>query len=233
MATALDIITRSMRLCKALGTNEEPTSDEATDALNALNTMLEMWSLERLLVYRILRTTKTLTANVGSYSIGAAGDIVLTVPPSIEDSNFVRDSSIDYPVKLIDEQSYQALGVKSVAGVPQFLFYDRRPTLAYINLYPVPSKAYVLNLATWQPMQSFTDLTTVLDLPLGYKRMIEYNLALELSSEFGVEPPMQVAKIAGDSKTVIKRINAPNYVLRPESAYIASVAGSDINTLYG
>lgn len=233
MATALDLITRSMRLAKILGTNEEPTAQEATDALSSLNSLLEAWSLERLLIHYVLRTTKTLTSGVATYTVGTGGDINITYPPFVEDSSYVTLDGGDYALKLLDEQSYRRISLKTATGIPEFLFYDKQYPLARVVLYPTPNAAYVLNFASWAPLQTFATLTTELALPLGYKRMIEMNLAVELAPEYGLDAPDRVAIAASMSKTAVKRINAPDHVLRVETAMITSPFSAGINSIYG
>ena len=44
-----------------------------TAYLADLNTMMESWSLERLMVYQLLQESKALTASTGSYTIGTGG----------------------------------------------------------------------------------------------------------------------------------------------------------------
>lgn len=44
MATALDTITRAMRMIEATGSGETPTSEEADDGLTILNDMLHGWA---------------------------------------------------------------------------------------------------------------------------------------------------------------------------------------------
>lgn len=45
MTTAIDIITRSLRLINAIEAGEAPTSEDAVDALAALNEMVNGWEL--------------------------------------------------------------------------------------------------------------------------------------------------------------------------------------------
>lgn len=221
MATAIEIITRSLRLAKAIGTGEALTGPEATDGLVVLNTLLQAWSLERLLVYQVLRTTHVLTAGDGNYTVGSGGNINIARPIHLEDTSYLTLNGIDYPLVLINEAGYQGLAYKIQQGVPEWLWYDPKFPLAEINLYPVPNQGYTLNLASWTPLQTFATLTDSLSLPPGYQRMIEYNLAVEFGMEFQTDVPPLVLKIAGDTKAVVKRINAPNYVLKPESVHIS------------
>lgn len=46
MATALDVITRALRKLRQLDVGEEPTAEEAEDALSDLNDMLAEWAID-------------------------------------------------------------------------------------------------------------------------------------------------------------------------------------------
>ncbi len=48
MATALQTITKALRTARILASGEDPTNDEAADALTALNEMLFQWRLDGL-----------------------------------------------------------------------------------------------------------------------------------------------------------------------------------------
>jgi hypothetical protein len=177
-------------------------------------------------VYQILRTPFTLTAGDGNYTVGPAGNINIARPVKLENSSYISLNGIDYPVSPINETNYAAIGYKSQRGLPEWMWYDPKVPIAEINFFPIPDQAYSLNLASWTPLQTFSTLTDNLALPAGYQRMIEFNLAIELAAEYGAEIPSQVGAIASRTLAEVKRINAPNYTLRPESAYLTSRSGS-------
>lgn len=209
-----------MRLAGALGKGETADDDEAADGLTALNAMLDAWQLERLMVYQIVQGSYTWAASTSSRTIGSGGNFNATRPHKI-DSAFVRDSSnYDYPlVVLEDRQLYDAIVNKTVeSNLPQWLFADQAYPLTVLYLYPVPSAQVTLRLNTWQTLQSFSALTTSLSLPPGYERAIVFNLAVELSAEYGTGSKMdpEVPLIAAQSKAAIKTINSPSMIAQVE-----------------
>lgn len=222
MPTALQLITRSMRLAGAIGKGETADDDEAADGLTALNAMLDSWQLERLMVYQITQGSYTWPAATTSRSIGSGGNFSAQRPVKI-DSAFIRDSSNNdlNLVVLEDRQQYDGIVTKSTQStLPQWIFMDPIYPLAVLYLYPVPSGQLTLKLNTWQTLQSFTALTTDLALPPGYERAIVYNFALEFAPEFGsgrkIDP--QVPLIASQSKAAIKTINQPSMVAQLDTA---------------
>lgn len=221
MATALDMITVALRRVGVAAPGETLSADQANDALAVLNTMLDSWSTQRLSVYQILEEDFLLTANDGEYTIGTGGDFNTTRPVKIDDSSFVRYSNIDYPLEIIGVNAYNAQPFKSNSStVPYALYCDYAYPLASIFLYPVPSVAGTLHLCSWKALQSFSGLTTALSLPPGYRRAIEWNLAKELSPEYGRPVNGDILREAASSKKSIQNINAPGKTLVNEAAYM-------------
>ena len=211
MTTANEIISRSLRLMGVLGQGRRTlTANEAADGLEALNGMLESFSLERMMVYQILEENFPLVAGTASYTIGSGGTFSTIRPIKIE-SAFIRDSSnIDYQLEIINNEAYDSVQLKTVSSRPQYLYYDPVYPLAYIRLLYVPAYADTLYINSWKQLQQFTDGTTALALPPGYQRMIVYNLAIEMNAEYQTKLAPEVVAIATQSKAAIKRINAPS-----------------------
>jgi hypothetical protein len=223
MPTALQMITRSMRLAKVIGKGETLDDDESTDGLTALNAMLDSWQLERLSVYQITQGSYSWAGALASKTIGSGGAISAQRPVRI-DSAFFTDSGSQWHelTVLQDRAEYDAFVIKTTqSSTPQYLFMDPAYPLATIYLYPVPSSTITLKLNTWQTLQSFSALTTDLALPPGYQRAIEFNLAIEFGAEFGVDVPKDVRVIAIQSKAAVKNLNMPSMVARLDTAVSA------------
>lgn len=233
MATALTMITRSMRLARVIGKGEAPDADESADGLIALNAMLDSWQIERLAVYQIVQGSYSWAASVTSKTIGSGGDLSAQRPVRI-DSAFIADSNSNwYPMRVLqDRREYDGIVIKTTTStLPGAIFMDPAFPLATLYLYPVPSAAITLKLNTWQTLQSFSTLTTALSLPPGYQRAIEYNLAIEFGPEFGADIPKSVVAIATQAKANIKNLNLPSMVaqLDPGVALLGRAQGGRYN----
>jgi len=206
MATILDVITKSLR---PYGVSN-PTATEASDALSTVNAMLESWSIERLYVYQMLEETFTWASGASSRTIGTGGNFNTTRPTRIE-AGFTRISNIDYPYSVITKEEYDAIADKTRQSTyPDVLYYDNTPTLGIIYGYPVPSASISIHINSWKQLQSFTALTDVLALPLGYRRAIEANLSVELQGDYPDLPlPPSVVEVARQAKAALKTFNTP------------------------
>lgn len=221
MTTSLDLITRAMRLSRVIGKGETPDASEAQDGLESLNSMLDSWQIERLFVYAIRTEQFTWTANTQAMTIGAAGNWVTDLPTRVDDASSFTINSIDYPVRLIDKDAWSAIPAKTTTSTfPFWIYPEYSPTLVTLYGYPLPSASITFNLRTWKQLQQFTDLTTVLSLPPGYKRAIVYSLAEEFGGEFGVEVPPKVERIAAKARSNIKRINQTPNIMASEVGYM-------------
>ncbi len=208
MTTARDIIEIALRKIHVLGRGQSLQNDEAQDALTALNDMLASWSVEGGYVFTETTETFNLTS-AASYTIGSGGDFDTDRPFEIV-SAYVSDASTDYPLMLIDQKEYSRISNKTIAGVPDQLYFDNNYPLANIKLYPVPSAANTLTLNSYKPLTSFAGLSNTVNLPPGYNRALVFNLAVELAPDYSKEPTGTVLSVAEQSKSIIFTSNTRN-----------------------
>ena len=216
MATAGDIINGSLRLIGQLAEGEVPSSETAQDALNALNQMIDSWNTERLAVFSTIDQIETWPPNERSRTFGPTGDIVGARPVLIDDATYFRDpaSGISYGLKLINQQQYNGIAVKTVTSTyPQVMWVNMTYPNIEMYVYPVPTKVLEFHIVSVQELTQPATLGTDLAFPPGYLRCFRYNLACELAPEFGVEPSRQVQRIAMTSKRNLKRINNPDDIM--------------------
>lgn len=223
MATALDLITRSMRLAGTIGKGEIPDADEAQDGLEALNAMLDSWQIERLFVYQIRAEQFTWDANDQTQTVGSGGDFNTDLPTRIDDSCSFTIDSVDFPTKLIDVDAWSAIPDKTTTSTwPWWIYPEYGAALVTLYGYPIPSANVTFNLRTWKRLQSFTALTTDLALPPGNERAIAFSLAEEFGGpEFGVQVPQDVRRIAASARRALRRVNSPSPVMATETGYIS------------
>ena len=223
MASVSTMILRSMRLTGEKERGDTLSTNEQTELLAELNTMLESWSIERAMCYQIVQESFSLSSSVGSYTIGSGGAFNTTRPVKIVDPCFIRDSSdLDSPLKILDASAYGRIVQKNIDGTyPGYLFYDGAfaSSLGTIFLYPEPQAGLTLYINSWQQLQSFANVSTAVALPPGYQRAIEFNFAIEMSGGYTKVSP-EVAKIARESKAAVKSLNLPDAFMRMDVGII-------------
>lgn len=229
MATALSMVTRAMRLARVIGKGEVADDDEAQDGLEALNTMLDSWQTERLFVYQIQQDSFTWTTSTTSRTVGLLGDFAMAAPARIDDSSFFRVNNVDYSLVFLNSDQYAAIPAKSSASsIPEYMYVEYGTALHTLYAFPVLSAAVTFLLRSWQALQSFSALTTALDLPMGYQRAIEFSLAEEIAAEYGRDVSPKVERIAAHARKNIKRINLPMDTLTSEIGMMTRRSGFNI-----
>jgi len=130
--TAQEIINAALRALGELAANQEPTVDEAADALTALNRLLQGWNAEALPIPQVARSEISLT--------GAASYALSTRPLKIRGASVVVTTDVSLPLLIATPAEWAAYMDK--AGQSDFgeiLFYE--------DLYPL-GKIYIAPIVT-------------------------------------------------------------------------------------
>lgn len=210
--TASSIVYGALRLIGQLAEGETPSAETASDALNAMNQMIESWNLERLAIYSTQDQVFTWPASTISRTLGPTGDFIGNRPVLLDDATYFRDAStnVSYGIKQINQQQYDGIAVKTVTSTyPQVIWLNMTHPDIEMYIYPVPSRALEFHFISVEELTRPATLDTEMSFPPGYLRAFRYCLACELAAEFGVEPSPQVQRIAMTSKRNLKRINNP------------------------
>lgn len=210
MATARDIVTSALRKIHVIGLGASLDSDEADQALSTLNDMLTSYSAEGAMIFDETLESFSLTANQSSYTVGSGLDFNTTAPLYIMNA-YVRQGTIDYPLKIVDSNQYSAIAQKSLSGsVPLVLYYDSNYSSPKIYLYPVPASADTLYMTSAKALTEFTDLDTAFAMPAHYKAMLVHNLAVWIAPEYEREASPTIQGIAARTKKTVIAQNRRN-----------------------
>ena len=223
--TAVDQINAALRLIGMLAEGETPSANTSSDALNALNQMIDSWNTERLSVFNTQDQMYSWTPGLKTQTLGPTGDFVGNRPVLLDDSTYFRDpsSGISFGIKFINQQQYDGIAVKTVTSTyPQVMWINMEYPNITMTVYPVPTKVLEWHFISVEELDKPATLATNLTFPPGYLRAFKYNLACEIATEFGVEPPPNVARIAMTSKRNLKRINNPDDIMSLPYSIVAT-----------
>ena len=183
--TVADLITSSLRKIGVHPAGEAVEADEAQDALDELNRMLETWGAQRRLVYRRVSASKQVVPGVGSITIGVGGDINIARPLAIREAYF-RIGTIEYPIEIFYADQYANIGLKSLQTFwPTVLYYDPAFPLGVITFYPVPSAAGTFFVQVDMQFSALNAITDQLSFPPSYADGLVYALGKRLAPEYG------------------------------------------------
>jgi len=232
--SAGDIINGSLRLIGMLAEGETPSANTSADALAAMNQMIDSWNTERLSVFSTRDDVFTWPSQTINRTFGPTGDFVGTRPILLDDSTYFKDTDngISYQITFLNQDQYNSIALKTAGSTyPQTMWVNMTYPNIEMYLFPRPAKALEFHLVSVEQLDQPATLNTVLALPPGYLRAFRYNLACELAPEFGVEPSLQVQRIAMVSKRNLKRINNPDDLLAmPYSLVVRRTARFNIFT---
>ena len=212
---ARDLCTTALRLIGVSAAEQPLSADMAMSALDALNTMLDSWSTERLLTYTRPRLSLTLVPGRGTYTWGVStplADLPREPPVRLELAILTVDDTVpglEWPLTILDQTEYEA-GIYTKAlesSYPTYLYLEQSQPVNTLHIWPVPTLPYTVQLLPWQAHSPYESYDAVLDWPAGYQRAFQFNLALELAPQYGVEPSPMILRTADESKRALYPIN--------------------------
>lgn len=175
-----DLIYAAYRIAGMLTKAGRGVSDSETwDGFYALNTLLDQWTSERLMVSAILRTLFPITAGKQSYTVGLPSttgtwdtttntwdqqtqtwdqtgynpDWTLVRPIRIERAGYVYMAStppVEQPMVIMADQEWESLSPKGLlSAIPTQLYYQPLVPLGVVNLWPIPDGSDNIQIAIY------------------------------------------------------------------------------------
>lgn len=208
MTTALQLVTSSLRKIGAVAAGEALDADEQSDALAALNQILESWNLKGLALFRRENAAYTLVPSQQAYSVGSGADFDGARPITLH-SAFVTRGGIDYPLAVLTQAQWNDILQKSTESqLPEAVYYEPTFPDGTLRFWPVPLEALPVTLAIDMQLAVVADINDDLSFPPGYERALLYALAVDLAPEYpAVTLSQSVIDAADEALADIKRAN--------------------------
>jgi len=203
--TAREIVVKALRELKVIAANESGSAADLDVGLKALNDLVDDWALSpNNLLATVIETFSA--SGLQQYSIGTGGNWVTTVPISMPLLVYTI-GGVDYSVSQINEDQYSEIPQKNTSGQPQWYWFTKGTSLAYVNVWPVPASG-TFTVHSYKPSSSFADLDTSYVLAPGYKNAMAYNLAVEMAPAFEAEASKTTLVKAMNKKRTLQSSNA-------------------------
>ncbi len=218
--TAQTLINSALRAIGVLAKGETPSSDDSADALKALQFMLENWSATPI---RLWFVTNENFAFAASPSTIGDGGTLNTVRPERILTAYLRDShGTDVPLEIIEYAKWARISLKSLTGVPGYLFYAPEYPLGKIYLYPTGTGT--LYIDSLKPLTDPTLVTSTVSFPPEYNAAIKWNLAVNLAPEYGKTVSEVIVALALSSLKALENKNFNDRITQasPEIIRVAS-----------
>lgn len=228
MTTARALIRQSLLLLGVISSSDPLEAQEADDALQVLNQLLDSWSNERLTIYAVERLNVPLVAGQRVYTWGVPdGAIAHPRPLQVEGAVLsLTGQDLEWPLEPVDQVGYATIADKTMTTLyPSWFWYHPTYPLGQLSLWPVPTEGNVLGLFPWVALRRCASIDTVVTFPPGYERLLAYGLAADQAPMYGKEISQSIAAILAEAKSAVKRQNTRVPALGMDPAYSARQAG--------
>lgn len=191
------LITRALRIVNEIGTGETPNATRVSECALVLNDIFKEWEALGMQLWKVSTFPITLSATVGSYTIGIGATINVTAPTKILHA-YSRNNSTntDSPLIPLTKQEYDLYNVKAVnSSITQWYYNPPGPisgteqqgTIYFINRPDATEAAGHTVYATGVlPLMDFDASTDVPDIPSYLYNALVWALAEQLAYEAGV-----------------------------------------------
>ena len=191
-----EVIYAAYRLIGVLGRPGRGSSPaEQADGIEALNTLVDAWGIDPLMVYTILPQLFNLTPGLQIYTIGidptgmTVANFQVARPVRIHKANILTQLASPQvtriPLEILDVDGWSNLRVQQTPStIPQYLYDDYDDPLSKLYLYPYPSAAAQLEIYYWKQLSLFATVNDAVVVPPGYLRALKTNLAVELAPRY-------------------------------------------------
>jgi hypothetical protein len=198
------IIGLALRKLGVLEIGDTPDANSTANAAMTLNLLIKQFNTDGLKLWKVSELIVPLTNGKTSYTLGGSGSdtmydalaptVAITDKPLKVIQGFYRNilstPYIDTPVLLVSKQEYNVLGSKFSTGTANTIFYDARKLNGLLYVYLTPDlnaqNNIQLHLVAQMPINDITLATEVPDFPNEWMNCLVWNLADQLSMEYGV-----------------------------------------------
>jgi hypothetical protein len=144
--TIFGIINDAMHDAGYLGEGDQPNSEQLATNFRRLNDIINLWQTQGLKLFLLEDVTIPLTAGVHTYTLGPAGDVVMSKPSRIVDAYVLQPSGIRRPLIPIAWKDWNLLPqVTGNDGVINSYMVDKQALQLAIRFWNTPDTTEALN----------------------------------------------------------------------------------------
>lgn len=204
MPTINEFLTASLAEIRVARGGDVVNADDMDLALFIFNELLDALNADGRALYSVGIATNTLTPNLQPHTIGPTGTFVVTTRPvAILSANLVMTVASPVtriPLTLRDDAWWMDVRSRLLAtAIPTDLFYNPTFPNGQINLWPMPTVAYGLELETRTLLASVV-ITDTFSLPPGYQQALRLTTAELLAPAFGQTVSASTKEKARDAR---------------------------------
>jgi len=186
-----NLIKAALRAVGAIAQGESPTSDQTSEAAEALNFIIKNLQADGMPLWAIKQYSVTLTAT-NDFNIGEGQTVNTPKPLKVIQAILVNSSTnVRIPMRIITRDEYNRLGNITITGQPIQIWYEPLNTYGVLHVFPKPDSASISNttilLVYQRPFEDFDGATDEPDFPSEWFEPLKWLLADSLAPEYGVD----------------------------------------------
>ncbi len=217
MTTGTVLVADSLLQIGVVTAGQTVKTNDLAIGLRWLNRMLDSWANVRAMLYTTATETFTFVANQAEYTTAVlAGG---ARPVALNYMNITL-SGVNYPCRLIVNQSWADIGYPPATGIPEVCYYDAAFPDGNMQFWPIPySSALTCNVYTQRVLSGPILAATDVLLPPGYEKAIVDNLGMYLTTAYPGAPVPQT--LPAEAKEGMRVLRVTNY-----TALVSSIGWS-------
>lgn len=179
-----ELITGALRIVGGVAQGEVPTTDQITEAAEALNMLVKAWQVDGMQLWVTKEYTLTLVAGTSSYTP------TTKMMKIISAYNHNTTNNIDIPMTVITRDEYNRLGNKTSSGNPIQLLHIPNRIDSTVKLFPTPDATSAANneivIVYQKPYDDFDTSADEPEFPSEWFDALKFGLAHRLCAEYGM-----------------------------------------------
>ena len=185
-----DIVYAALRKLGVLIPGEDPTTNQKTTAISALNALIKSLIADGLQVWKLTSTVFTAVGGINLYQIGLGKTINTPMPMKVVQALRAVSGQANIPMNLYTNYNFNLLPSTATQGTPVNLYYHPIRDYGIISLWPTPQdSSNTITLLYQAPLEDMVSDTDDLDFPSYWDDAIVYLLATRLAPEYGIPLP--------------------------------------------
>jgi hypothetical protein len=211
---ATSIVKSSMRILGLIPSGENPTSDELTDGIEALNMLVKQWMHNPNYVMRGFQGWHqfeqildiSALAAKQQYTLGPSGcDQTMEVPVDILTVVKVDANGNRIVVERASLNRFTEWSNRTTEATPTEYYYKRGLTSGTLSFNYKPSDTTEDFIITYvRPLQDIDNVTDDVEFPQEWFRALKFNLAIEMALEYQRPISPVLMKLATDSLDLVQ-----------------------------
>jgi hypothetical protein len=169
------------------------------------NTIL--WTTITNIVSTTITLNDALTSDASSGNNVFVYETKLGKVENIITAQLKMNSTTEIPLQLNSRDTYDALPVKTLTGIPNKLYYNKLLNTGIIKLFPQPSSVnYFVNFTYQKQFYDMTNPTDSFDFPVEWLRALYLNLATTLYGFYPISDATQIQLLAAEAQGALMEV---------------------------